>query len=264
MAPGCVRTFRGFFFTAPPTFNANAFRRQFDIVGRSGKRRFFECVLAFSFLIVFGTLHAAEDPPKPLVIFLHGLASNPLSMEPIARVFRKAGYETLRPAYPSTQSNLAALADWLRVTMEPHTHRDLIFVTHSLGGIILRAWVQKNPPHSIKACILIAPPNHGSPLADFAVKVTPLEKIFGPVLHELKASSNQILENLPPPPAPFGIIAGRIPAAAGPPGDGTVPLESAKLAGMKDFLIVPAEHNAITLDPAVARAALRFAQTGSF
>ena len=125
------------------------------------------------------------------------------------------------------------------------------FVTHSLGGILVRDFLARNEVQNLGRVVMFAPPNRGSELADFLGKCRLLRFIFGPALVELGTDVKSVPRNLPPPDFALGVIAGNrswnpifakiIPGAD----DGKVAVAATKLEKMADFVEVRSSHTFI-------------------
>src|SRR5262249_23524561 len=104
---------------------------------------------------------AAAD--RPVVVLLHGLARTPWSVQGMPRHPGRAGLATWSRSYPSRRLPIDQLADWIA----EHARRDLgerevLAVTHSLGGIVLRYLARRL---RVARAVLVAPPNQGSRVA---------------------------------------------------------------------------------------------------
>jgi hypothetical protein len=209
---------------------------------------------------------------KPTVVFLHGLARSHRSLGRLRRAVERAGYATWARSYPSRRLGLPELAAWLtRAIRDDLGEREIFGVTHSLGGIVIRhmgdlRW---------RGIVMLAPPNRGSRVAA-AFKENPVFRwYFGPAGQQVHHAGGW-----PPPPAPFGVIAGtaRLSAAAPPswltsalalfppgePGDGTVAVSETRLPGMAAFATVAASHAWIMNHPDVEALVLDFLERGRF
>ncbi len=190
-----------------------------------------------------------------LVVLLHGLGRTRRSLARLDGALREAGFTTARLDYPSTrksiQDHAATLAELLDHIPTPNK---LSFVSHSLGGLIVRQLLQYDAPWrpAIDRIVMIAPPNQGASLAGSLDRGGVLRGILGP-------SYGQIAEGfattLPVPQVPVAIFAGD---AAGGSGDGLVTVEETRLEGVNEHHIVPAIHTFVMNHPSVIRAAVSF------
>lgn len=209
-------------------------------------------------------------PPPPTVLLLHGLGRSARSMAPLARRLRKAGFRTHNLDYPSTCHPIATLVDeHVRPAVEaaggaPH------FVTHSLGGILVRTYAARHglPPET--RAVMIAPPNTGSALADALHDRWPFRWWCGPALRELGTAEGCLPPALGPVDFDVGVIAGDrdiypwFRSTLGGSSDGLVTVEGTKVEGMADFAVVRAGHAFIMMHTDVARLAVRFLRAGHF
>ncbi|OYW78025.1 MAG: hypothetical protein B7Z37_01420 [Verrucomicrobia bacterium 12-59-8] len=145
------------------------------------------------------------------------------------------------------------------------------FVTHSLGGIVFRAWAaQRDPAFPLGRAVLLAPPNQGSQIIDELRQRGWVRWWLGPVSAELGTDAGSTPNKLGPLPPDTGIIMGdknTLPVfrhLLGPESDGIVTIASSHGEGEADFTLLPANHATIIFHPAVFRAVHRFLQTGSF
>jgi triacylglycerol lipase len=238
-------------------------------------------VLFFSALVL---LAACTSPPPPEqqasgepVVLLHGLALNAYTMKKIARGLEKAGYRTCRIDYPSRHYPIDTLvARFIAPKVAecyPGETRPLHFVTHSMGGILLRKLALLPVAPKIGRAVMIAPPNHGSEVVDHLGDWKAFGLWNGPAGRELGTDSNSVpnqLNRLGPPSFEFGVLAANrtveplfsewIPG----PDDGKVGVYSAKLEGMKDFAEIEASHTFVLLKKETAEQVETFLRDGSF
>lgn len=200
---------------------------------------------------------AGADEAKDGVILLHGIASVRLQMARIERALRVDGYATCNLGYPSCSKSIEALADHLHPRLsrfaagvEGRVH----FVTHSMGGLVARAWLARACPTNLGRFVMIGPPNGGSEVADLMQNWWAYRRAFGPAGGELTTAARAAHSK--PPPCPVGVIAGD--GGRGPlarvlpqPNDGRVSVAGSKLAGMADHVIVRSNHTMLPFDSRV-------------
>jgi alpha-beta hydrolase superfamily lysophospholipase len=190
----------------------------------------------------------------------------------LAARLRAAGFRVHAIDYDSTDAEPAALVEDLadeltRCCAEPAR---LHFVTHSLGGVLLRAYLEEHRPPNLGRVVMLAPPNHGSELADVVRRSRLLTRLLGPTATELGTGPESLPNRLSPARFETGVIAGT--SSVNPLGswlipaddDGTVSLASARLEGMRDFVAQPVSHTGILLSSEAARQTLTFLAHGSF
>lgn len=219
----------------------------------------------------------ANDPPGPeTVVLLHGLARTPRSMLGAGLWFQRGGFQVAYVGYPSRKMGIEeAVRDHVapklaEIAARPGVGR-VHFITHSLGGVVFRAWAAgyaQNYP--LGRAVLLAPPNQGSEIVDRLGGWFVARKIMGPVLQELGTGENSTPRRLGAVPAETGVIMGdqaNLPFFRrwlGPESDGVVTIEGGKVEGLKDFLVLPAGHTWIMWRPGVLTAAEHFIRHGHF
>ena len=211
-----------------------------------------------------------------IVVLLHGLGRSPRSMSGAGLWFQKAGYRVAYVGYPSrTVSVEAAVKNHVAPSLEKLARlADLTkihFVTHSLGGIVFRAWAaQARHDFPSGRAVLLAPPNNGSEIAD-RVRHWPIARtLMGPVIQEIGTGENSTPRRLGPAIGEVGVIMGdqaNLPFFRhwlGPQSDGVVTVEGGKIEGLKDFCVMPAGHTWIMWRPWILKATEHFIREGCF
>ena len=207
---------------------------------------------------------------KECVILLHGLGRTENSMSWIADALDEAGYEVWNRGYPSTDADIQTLSKNSISSGMRHceqfdaTH----FVTHSLGGILVRYYFQGREFSG--RIVMLSPPNQGSELPDVLQEVELFKNLLGPAALQLGTDSESLPKMLAPIPGQIGVITGD--STSDPwfswlipgPDDGKVSVESARLEEMQDFLVVSHGHTFIMLFPGVIDQVLHFLEHGKF
>ena len=117
---------------------------------------------------------------------------------------------------------------------------------------------------------MLSPPNKGSGTIDSMGGNRLFRFVMGPAALQLGTGGSSVPNSLGPADFEVGIIAGN--RSVNPLGswlvegrdDGSVSVESAKLDGMKAFLVVPENHTFIMYDARVIEEVIHFIQRGSF
>ncbi len=111
---------------------------------------------------------------RPLVVIVHGFNSSPEQIGHFVTPIRREGFCCLAFRYPNDH-RLAASAKLLsRELKRLHTQaprHQVAIVSHSMGGLVARAVIE-NPrldPGCVRQLIMVAPPNHGTLLAHYAL-----------------------------------------------------------------------------------------------
>lgn len=203
------------------------------------------------------------------VILLHGLGSFPAMMALLAWRLRLDGYRVRNPRYPSTREPLESLVARLKAIVERCEGR-IHFVGHSLGGIIVRAYLDQREEPFDGRVVMLSPPNQGSEIVDAFQKSPLLTRLLGPVGARLGTDPDSIPSSLPPPHFEVGIITGTrsvnpigsliIP----PPHDGSVSVERAQLEGAAAFKVIGGTHTFLMNRKDVAEDVKLFLREGRF
>lgn len=204
------------------------------------------------------------------VVLLHGLIRTSRSMEPLARAFQDDGYNTCLISYPSTRMPIERLAgdEVLPLLASLPTSKPLNFVTHSMGGILVRQLVAGGM--TVARVVMLAPPNCGSEVVDSLSWLPPFHWLNGPAGAQLGTGDACFTRKLGRVEFETGVVAGRcslnLLLSALIPGenDGKVSVASTKVEGMKDFRVIDATHTFIVSNKEAIEMALRFIGTGGF
>lgn len=197
---------------------------------------------------------------KDYVVLLHGFWRSSKSMTKLADALIQAGFEVVNVDYPSKDETIESLSSGhLKSILNEKctdSKRKINFVTHSMGGIIVRHFLANNKLKNLGRVVMLAPPNNGSKMADVFSKFEIVNLVLGPALKQLSTSKKSLTKTLPRPDYELGIIAGKL--------DGKVSAKSARLDGMKDFLMVPSAHSFIMDWDEVILATIKFLRKGKF
>lgn len=218
-------------------------------------------------------LASAPAAAGDCVVLLHGLGRSPLSMLPLQVALEAAGYAVWNRGYASTSAPVETLAGVVGEAVaecRQHAPARIHFVTHSMGGILVRAYFQGHVVPEAGRVVMLAPPNHGSEIVDAYRDRWWFRSATGPAGQQLGTGAGGLPSALPPLTLEVGVIAGR--ASSDPwfgalfPGehDGKVSVASARLDGMKDFLLVDSGHTFMVSSPDVIRQVKAFLATGAF
>lgn len=216
--------------------------------------------------------------PSRVVLLLHGLFRSRSCMSPLADYLnQQGGYLVLNVEYPSTQSEVADHARSLAsIVQHLEGVEEIHLVGHSLGNIIIRRWLADRGPQDppgeprLGRIVMLGPPNQGAQLATMVARQPIFRRWAGPAGQQLGPEWPWLALTLATPPGEFAIIAGGLDNEHGfnplLPGDndGTVTVESTRLEGAQDFLILPVLHSMMMRDKRVQQQTLLFLQQGHF
>ncbi|MCB9858379.1 MAG: alpha/beta fold hydrolase [Phycisphaerales bacterium] len=192
------------------------------------------------------------------VVLVHGLGRTAASMEPLAEKLAAVGFDVRNWDYPSTQGTIESHSERLRAYVsrldaDPDVER-IHFVTHSLGGIIVRHALTIEQPGKMGRVVMLAPPNKGSASAGFWAPIAGgLVKPLSQLTDESDSAVNQL-------GVPHGVDIGVIAAAS----DGKVDVEDTHLEGEADHCVVPGYHSFIMCRRDVAAQIIHFLRAGRF
>jgi triacylglycerol lipase len=208
------------------------------------------------------------------VILLHGLCRTDQSMVKMAARLEQEGFVVVNVDYPSRTAAIETLASEvigaaLRDPKLAQTDK-IHFVTHSMGGILVRQYLKHATIDRLGRVVMLAPPNQGTELVDKLGDLVFFEMLNGPAGNQLGTGTNSLPKQLGPVAFELGVIAGdrsinwinsRLIKGRD---DGKVSVESTKVSGMRDHLVIHATHPFIMQNDAAIRETIHFLRQGRF
>ncbi|SNY44873.1 Alpha/beta hydrolase family protein [Arsukibacterium tuosuense] len=211
---------------------------------------------------------------KDCVVLLHGLARTAAAMETMQQALDDAGYHTVNVDYPSREHAIEVLAPMVippALVQCREKQTDVIhFVTHSMGGILLRQYLQDNVIAGLGRVVMMGPPNQGSQVVDNLKDVPGFEAFNGPAGMQLGTGKQDVPKQLGPVNFELGIIAGTssinllLSNFLPNPDDGKVSVENTKVQGMCALVTVAVSHPFLMKRQTVIKQALHFLKAGKF
>lgn len=209
------------------------------------------------------------------VVLLHGLARTAMSMNPMQRALIDEGFETANIDYASRDDTVEVLAEivipeGLEACRSKGSVGHIHFVTHSLGGILLRQYLSMHPIPDLGRVVMLGPPNQGSVAVDELRNVPGFDWLNGPAGLQLGKGQDSVPLKLGPATFELGVIAGNrtidpiTSSVLENPDDGRVSVEDTKLDGMADFIVVEHSHAFMMRMRRPIDLTIRFLNSGSF
>lgn len=206
------------------------------------------------------------------VVLLHGLARTDSSMKKLEVELQKENYKTVNVDYPSRDHVIEKLAE---IAITPaieqcSSQSEINFVTHSLGGILVRQYLSDHTIPNLGRVVMLGPPNKGSEVVDKLKDVPGFHFINGDAGMQLGTGEMSVPNKLGPATFDVGIIAGTqsinlilsliIPETD----DGKVSVERTKLEGMNDHIEMDTTHPFMMKNKKVIAQVLHYLKNGEF
>lgn len=208
------------------------------------------------------------------VVLLHGLGRTSHSMNTIAAALKQDNYLVVNHSYPSRKKSIEALSNVVGDNIaecQKLGATQIDFVTHSLGGILLRQYFQQHSVPAVKRVVMLGPPNHGSEVSSLNKNKKWYKLMTGQAGQQLGTESDSLPNQLKPLNGiEIGIIAGTksldpwFSNSLPKPHDGKVSVASTQLDEMTDFIVVPHSHTFMANSSLVVQQLKIFLKQGKF
>lgn len=223
-----------------------------------------------NFIIILVFMSASSH--ASCVILLHGLARTSGSMEKLEERLTAEKFQVINLGYPSRDDTIGVLA---RRAIDPaleqcNADQEVSFVTHSLGGILVRQYLSQQEIPNLKHVVMLGPPNKGSEVVDKMGNVPGFNLINGRAGMQLSTNSTSVPNTLGAANFDVGIVAGTksvnlilsylIPGRD----DGKVSVGNTKLKGMNDHIVLPVTHTFMMKNKDVIAQTIHYLNNGKF
>jgi pimeloyl-ACP methyl ester carboxylesterase len=210
------------------------------------------------------------------VVLLHGLCRTGRSMAKMEKALKAEGYTVINVDYPSRSATIEELAGPVFETFLPSLdpRRPVHFVTHSMGGILLRQYLETQAATqllpNLGRTVMLAPPSRGSEVPDRLGRMKLYRWINGPAGNQLGTGTDSLPLRLKEPAMELGVIAGDrsinpvlsllIPG----PDDGKVALARVRTGTETDFIRLHVTHACMMWNKQVIAQTKHFLEHGRF
>ncbi|ARD44407.1 alpha/beta fold hydrolase [Colwellia sp. PAMC 21821] len=210
-------------------------------------------------------------PTTECVILLHGLARSAHSMDKMAERLTEQGYKVLNIDYPSRAYPIEQLAE--KTIAEALTKCEgmpVSFVTHSMGGILVRQFLSNHSIKSLNKVVMLGPPNKGTEIVDKLGNMPGFHLVNGDAGMQLGTGALSVPNQLGKANFDVGIIAGTqsinllLSSLIPDTDDGKVSVESTKVEGMNDHIEMPTTHVFMMRNDAVIEQVINYLKQGKF
>ena len=204
------------------------------------------------------------------VVLLHGLCRTARSMRLMAACLESAGFAVSNVDYASRSATVEELAESVVGGILAGVTDPVCFVTHSMGGILVRLYGDRHPEAKIGRVVMLGPPNQGSEVVDHLKHWWLFQRLNGPAGQQLGTDEQSVPLRIGRPHFPVGVIAGCISInrinslMIDGPDDGKVSVARTHLEGMHDHIVLRTSHPFMMKNPEAIRQALVFLREGRF
>lgn len=219
-------------------------------------------------LVGRGPLHRTSQVNQNLVL-IHGFDNDPNGLRSMKNELEQKGYYVYQLQYNPYSNNWESIIDSLNAQLERRIDTALVthFVTHSVGSVCLRKFMEQRKIPNMGKTVFISPINEYSPVLDFVFSSEKFVEGKQSAVYTIIETDGAL--SVLPLPEVFGVIAANKPAynlseyIAGQH-DGVVSVNSTQMQGMSDYVLIADDHNFIRYNLNVADEIAHFLKKGVF
>lgn len=208
------------------------------------------------------------------VYLVHGYGGLGIELKEIQKVIEKDGFVSEIYTYPSLLKDVDSVGHKLFYKIQKENFDTVSFVTHSLGSLVVRSIYEHLDSLTsfpfIHRIVMIAPPNNGSPVADFFAQFPFIKHIIGPNINNITTNPLTGAGKYPIPTCEVGLIAGSYGRKRGfnifvkGDNDGVLLPEQTKMGIEKDVAFVKSWHVGLLYNKTVKKYVTSFLINGNF
>lgn len=208
------------------------------------------------------------------IYLIHGYGGIGIEMKEIQKSIDKKGFNSEIFSYPSLTEDVDSVGISLFKKIQSENYDTVSFVTHSMGALVVRSLYEHIDSLTtfpfIHRIVMIAPPNNGSPVADFFAQFSFVKHIIGPNINNLTTNPNSGAGKYPIPKCEVGLIAGSFTKERGynifvkGDNDGVLIPEQTKIGIEKDVAFIKSSHVGLLYNKTVIKYVNSFLIAGKF
>lgn len=226
------------------------------------------------FLLIIQLFFTIGARASHKVYLIHGYGGPGFEMNSIYKAIQKEKYNCEIYTYPSLVKDVDSVGSEAFNKIQKENYDTVSFITHSMGALVVRSMYEHLDSLTtfpfIYRIIMIAPPNNGSPVADFFAQFSFLKFIVGPNVNNLTTNPVTGAGKYPIPTCEVGLIAGSFGNERGfnifvkGDNDGVLIPEKTKLGIEKDVVFVKSWHIGLLFNKKVIEHVISFLHAGKF
>jgi len=208
--------------------------------------------------------HTEVQSNKKIAVLIHGLGLRKESLSCLVPLLEKQGFQVIQFGYAAMLEPLESCAKKLHSVLKEY-EGEKYFITHSMGGILLRLYQQKYDVEIEKA-VMLAPPNKGARIVD-SLKRLNISGLLGVNGKRLHTDCDGLPQSLPGIKGDYMTIAGTKKSIFGyfplfffmkDQNDGVISIDSTRMNDEVKHLEVKAYHLKIMKHKTAQKAIIEF------